>query len=224
MKLTKEQYDALPEGLKALYKADGDGYVATFVTAEEVQGLRDNNAALLLEKKQAQDKETEAQRIAREAQEKADREAGNIAALDKSWGEKLTAAEAKAAADVERYQKALHAATVGSAATELAAKLFGPNAGIMKSHVLNRLTMEEKDGEFVVRVLKDGKPSALTMDELDKEFRANKDFASVLTGSGAGGGPRNPSKTVEEPGGFGMGKQQQDLRNQAMDIITNLDV
>lgn len=204
MKLTKEQYDELPDGMKALFKADGDGYISTFATAEEVQGLKDNNAALIAEKKTATDKETAAQKAAREAQEKIDRQNGDISALDKSWTEKLTAAETAAADREARYIASLTKSTVGAAATELATKLFGVNAGIMKGHVSARLTMEEKDGKFVVRVLgKDGKPSAMTTDELYKEFTANKEFAPVLVGSGSGGGPRTPTTTVDpKPGGF----------------------
>ncbi|WPH67437.1 hypothetical protein EE09_30 [Escherichia phage vB_EcoS-EE09] len=64
MKLTKAEYDALPEGMKALFVADGDGYKSTFMTAEEVQaeikGLKDNNAKLVSEKKAEAERRAEA--------------------------------------------------------------------------------------------------------------------------------------------------------------------
>lgn len=224
MKLTKEQYDALPDHMKALFVADGEGYVSTFATAEEVKGLRENNAALLAEKKEAQDKETAAQKAAREAQEKADREAGNIAALDKSWGEKLTAVEKAAAEREARFVNALTKSTVGAAASDLANKLFGANAGIMKHHITGRLSMEEKDGDFTVRVLdKDGKPSAMTLEDLSKEFSANKEFASVLVGNGSGGGPRVPTQPVGNTPTLAGNNANQALRDQALDIVKSIE-
>ena len=70
MKITKAEYDALPEMMKGLYKAEGDGYVATFKTAEEheeeVSGLKTQNAALIGEKKDAKKKAEEAEQRAYE--------------------------------------------------------------------------------------------------------------------------------------------------------------
>ena len=46
----------------------------------------------------------------------------------------------------------------------------------------------------VTRVLdKDGKPSAMTVEELAAEFVANKDFSAIITASKASGGAGKPS-------------------------------
>lgn len=209
MKLTKEQYDALPESLKALYVADGDGFKPTFMTAEQfaeqTAGLKANMEKLLGEKKAGDEKRAAAEKAEKEAREEAARKAGDVEALDKSWKEKFAEYDNQNKARTEAYRKQITDLTVGNAATELASKLFGKNAGIMKGHVANRLTLEEgEDGALNVRVLKDGKPSALTIDELEKEFRSNADFASVLAGTPSGGTPKTPTGQVEKPSGISM--------------------
>lgn len=231
MKITKEQYDALPDFMKATFKADGDGYTNGEVSADEVEtitaGLKANNQALLDEKRTETEKRTAAEKAAKEAADKAARDAGNIEAVDKSWQEKFAEYDANTKGKLESYHTQISKLTVGNAATQLAAKLFGKNAGIMQRHVAERMTLEETDGgEFKVRILKDGKPSALTTDDLEKEFRANADFASVLAGSAAGGTPKPGAGKLADDGkpaismthSFGMDS----LTAQAAKIIADM--
>lgn len=199
MKITKAEYDALPDSMKGLYKADGEGYVSTFKTAEEVEaeikGLKENNAALILEKQQAKkiadDEAAEKQRIADEAAAKA----GDVEALRKSYDAKIEELTTASETTINGLKKTVSDLTVGAAAKDLSAKLFGKNAGIAGHIVASRLTLEEKDGAHVVRVLgADGKPSAATVEDLEKEIRGNKDYASVLVNPPSGGvDPNNPS-------------------------------
>lgn len=185
MKLTKEQYDALPDGLKAQYKADGDGYSPTFKTAEEfdteLAGLKSQVESLIGEKREAKSKAekeaAERQRIADEAAAKN----GDVEALRASYDGKLASLQ-KAFDDYKAGStKQISDLTVGAAADSLASKLFGKNASIAGHVVRSRLTMEEVDGKPVVRVLdKDGKPSAATIEDLQKEISGNKDYSSVL--------------------------------------------
>lgn len=197
MKITKAEYDALPEALKALYKVSGDGYESTFKTAEEheleIRGLKDNNAALLLEKKQAKE---QAENEARERQRIADEAAaktGNVEALRTSYEAKLKALGEKSESTISGLKKTVSDLTVGTTAKDLSAKLFGKNAGIAGHIVASRLALEEQDGKHVVRVLgTDGKPSAATLEDLEKEIRGNKDYASVLVEPPSGG--MNPDK------------------------------
>lgn len=230
MKLTKAEYDALPEGMKALFVADGDGYKATFMTVEEVQaeikGLKDNNAKLVGEKKAEAERRAEAERLAKEKEEAAARKNGDLEAIDKSWQDKFTKYDADTKGKIEAYRKQIHDLTIGSAAKDLASKLFGKNAGIMQRHVMDRLALEEgEDGSLKVRVLQDGKPSALTMEELEKEFRSNEDFASVLAGTPAGGAPIKPTHVIDDPKSkiqMGHSFGITDLTKQASDIIAKL--
>lgn len=230
MKLTKAEYDALPEGVKALFVADGDGYKSTFMTAEEVQaeikGLKENNAKLVSEKKAEAERRAEAERLAKEKEEAAARKNGDLEAIDKSWKDKFAKHEADTAGKIEAYRKQIHDLTIGSAAKDLASKLFGKNAGIMQRHVMDRLTLEDgEDGSLKVRVLQDGKPSALTMEELEKEFRNNADFASVLAGTPAGGAPSKPTQVVEDVKSkitMGHSFGITDLTKQAGEIIAKM--
>ena len=103
------------------------------------------------------------------------------------------------------------------------------NAGTVNEKValqdLN-LTLEDgEDGSLKVRVLQDGKPSALTMEELEKEFRNNADFASVLAGTPAGGAPSKPTQVVEDVKSkitMGHSFGITDLTKQAGEIIAKM--
>lgn len=202
MKLTKEQYENLPEALKALYVADGDGYSPTFKTAEqveeEVSGLKANNQKLVDEKRAEAEKRTAAEKAEREARDAAARKNGDIEALDASWQQKFAEYDNQNKGKLESYHKQITALTLGSAAKDLSSKLFGKSASIMQRHIEDRLSLEEgEDGALKVRVLKDGKPSALTLEDLDKEFRANADFAPFLAGTPSGGLPKGNPQPVD---------------------------
>lgn len=228
MKLTKEQYEALPDALKALYVADGDGYAPTFKTAEQVAeelaGLKTNNQKLLDEKKAEKEAREKAEKEAREKADDAARKSGDVEALEKSWQKKFADYDAANSGRLDAYRKQISDLTVGNAASELASKLFGKNAGIMKGHVANRLSLEEsEDGSLKVRVMQDGKPSALSLEDLEKEFRSNADFASVLAGTAPGGTPKTPSMSagdekakIATTHAFGI----TDLQKQAADLIS----
>lgn len=65
--------------------------------------------------------------------------------------------------------------------------------GLMVDQFAKRLSIEEVDGTPVVRVLgADGKASALSLDELKKEFLDNKDYSTIIkANAGSGGGADN---------------------------------
>ena len=59
----------------------------------------------------------------------------------------------------------------------------------MLPHIKNRLVADFEGDEPVTRILgPDGKPSNMTLDDLEKEFVANKDFSAIIVGSKASGG------------------------------------
>lgn len=195
--LTKEQYDALPDWMKAQFKLsdDGENYEPTFVTEEEVAGLKRNNADLQEEKRLAQEKKDKADRAAAEAAEKEARARGDIDALEKSWKAKFKTLETDYAAKLQAATGRVHELTVGAAAKDLCVKLFGKRAGnrVLQKEIADRLSLEEtEDGGYKVRVMQDGKPSALTLEDLEKEFRASDDYKPFIEGSGAAGGPSTP--------------------------------
>src|SRR5690606_14104168 len=71
-------------------------------------------------------------------------------------------------------------------------------------HVSSRLTTEMEDGKAVVKVLDpDGEVGVMSLEDLKKELRANKELAPIIKGGkgsgsgapGSGGGGRHPTKT-----------------------------
>lgn len=195
LKYELENLDGVEESVKSLYEEKDGKYVLKIEGIPEPQnddGLRKKVDELLAEKKAEQQKRKEAEEQA--ALEHA-RKKGDIDALEKSWGDKLAARETELLNEKQSLEAQVYKLTVGSKATELAAKLAVPGSdSVLLPHISNRLQVETVDGEIKIRVLDlQGKPSALSIEDLEKEFRANEAFkplirASNASGSGASGG------------------------------------
>lgn len=197
LKYELENLDGVEESVKSLYEEKDGKYVLKIEGIPQPQqhsdeGLRKKVDELLAEKKAEQQKRKEAEEQA--ALEHA-RKKGDIDALEKSWGEKFTARETELLNEKKSLEAQVYKLTVGSKATELAAKLAVPGSdSVLLPHISNRLQVETVDGEIKIRVLDlQGKPSALSIEDLEKEFRANEAFkplirASNASGSGASGG------------------------------------
>jgi hypothetical protein len=200
-KLNKTAFTALEAALQALYKkVDGkDGAEETYELDleddDDDDGKRDDaalKAALAKERDAAKALKKELADIKKQKQEEDDdgkRKSGDVEALEKSWRKKLQDRETELNEIIEKKAAQLQKLLVDNAATELAASL-SQSPSLILPHIKARLTLEEVDGEVKVRVLdKDGKPSASSLDDLKKEFFANKDFAPILVASkGSGGG------------------------------------
>lgn len=164
--------------------------------AERLKKLEENNKALLDEKKKAKE---EAEKVRLEAAKKN----GNVAELEKSWQEKydrdLAALKEETGQQLTEYQQMVSSLTVGATASSVAAEVFGEHADLMRHHVDNRLSYEVENGKPKVRVLDaDGTPSALTLDDLKKEFKNNTKFAPFVVGTKASGGGA-PGKKGDPP-------------------------
>lgn len=222
-KITKAEYDALSDMQKGLYKAgDNDSFtlsVEGMPEPEDVSGLKEQNAKLLAEKKDALAKQNAADAAAKKAAEDAARASGDVAALDASWKAKFEEQAAQYEGRVKTLSGTVSELTVGSTAKDIAAKVFGKNAPLMMPHVLQRLALEEVDGKHVVRVTKDGKPTASTLDELQKEFTNNPEYASVVIGTKAGGAPQGGALPVTPTIGS-LGNQA--LKTRAMEIAEGI--
>ena len=226
MKITKAEYEALPASLKALYKADGEDYVPTFKTSEEVDtltaGLKTNNEKLLKEKREAAERGTAAEQAAAAAAEEAARKAGDVAALDKSYQTKLDAQKAEYEGKISKLSGTVSNLMVDSVALNLATKLGGKNSEVFLPHIKARLALEEGgENGFMTRVMKDGKPSALTVDELEAEFRANAAFAGILTGSGASGLPDTSGGKLKDTT-MGSDNKRMSIQEQANALAAQL--
>ena len=178
---------------------------------ESVAKLEAKNKELLAEKQKAAED-------ARRAAEEAAKKSGDVEALERSWGEKLAAEVAEREAKLNEYRSMVGSLTVGTAATKLAADVFGQNADIMLPHIQARLSLETADGKPRVRILDAaGNPSAASLEELAAEFRSNPKFAPLViasraTGGGAhsNGGGAAPMKKFAEMSGDELKKLRAD--------------
>lgn len=193
-KLTKEEHAKLSDALKAEYIEDGDGFRL------DVDGDEDTGAL-----KRAKDREAQlrkdAEKEAKELRERLEsiegddaRKKGDIATLEKSWQSKLEKQREEYEAKVSKLTSHTTKTLVDNVASQLAHKISNAPAIIMP-HIKSRLIADFEGDTPVTRVLdKDGKPSALTIDELANEFVANKDFSAIVTASKASGGAGKPSQ------------------------------
>jgi hypothetical protein len=199
--LTAAEFAALNAALKSEYKPEGDGYVLDLTDYEDPAAL-----------KRAKDHEKEARKNAeKSAKDLQDQlaalteERDNIlkGAIPKADVEKLESSYKTKAATREKeltdrltaLQGNLQTMLVDNVATSLASKLSTAPAVILP-HIRARLSAEIADGKASTRVLdREGKLSALTIEDLEKEFIANKDFAPILVASkGSGGGAAGSGK------------------------------
>lgn len=208
LKFKLDNLDDLDDKLKDFYEEkDGAFYLKVdgipkpekddSVTKEleaRLKKLEENNKSLMAEKVKARE---DAEKAALEAA----RKGGDIEALEKSWQEKLDSTVKEKEDQINQLSGMVSQLTVGSAATALAAELFGEHAELMEHHIKSRLTYEVQDGTPKVRVVEDGKPTAKSLEDLKKEFQNNAKFAPFVVASKAsGGGPLNK-------GGAGVGKK-----------------
>lgn len=192
-KLTKEEYSKLSDHIKAEYIEDGDGFRL------DIDGDEDTGAL-----KRAKDREAQLRRDAeaklREAQEELDRingddarKKGDIATLEKSWQKKLDDTKAEYEGKVSKLTAHTTKTLVDNVATQIATKISNAPA-LLLPHIKSRLQADFEGDSPVTRVLdKDGRHSAMTVEELAAEFVANKDFSAIITASKASGGAGKPS-------------------------------
>lgn len=112
---------------------------------------------------------------------------GDVAKLEDSWKTKLGKAETEAKATIGLLESSIRELLIDNVATTMAAKI-STAPDVILPHIRARLTAEQVDGKFSTRVLgSDGKPSALTVVELEKEITSNKSFSPIIIGSKASG-------------------------------------
>lgn len=198
-KLTKAEFDALDDTKKGLYKALGADYVLDLVDDDDPDALR-----------RGRDREKQ---IAKEQKERADRlqaeidalngnnarKTGDIETLERSWQSKLDTQKATYEAQVAKLSAQLEKTLVHDKAISLASKLAGDNAEIILPHLERRLKADLTGNAPFTRVLDaNGELSALTVEELEKEFVANPKFSAIIVASratGGAGGSKGNGKT-----------------------------
>lgn len=215
-KLTAAEHAALADVLKPEYKLVGTDYVLDVDGAEDVGALKRakdrevQNAADA--KKRADALEVELNGLKASLGDDATanaRKAGDIATLEKSWEAKMNTAVGERDAKLTQREKFIQTNLVDNVAHQIASRISTAPAVILP-HIKARLSADLSGDEPVTRVLDAaGKPSALSVAELEKEFATNKDFAAIIvvsSGSGGGapggkqGGGSTPKKFAEMSG------------------------
>jgi hypothetical protein len=188
-KLTKAEHSALNPLLQAEYKAEGEDFVLDATGFEDPGELR-RALARVREEKTTLETELTTARTKIDTITAADaRRAGDVATLEKSWQDKLDAEKRDATKKLEAKDKFLQTTLVDSVASKLATEVGGDNADLLVPHIKSRLSAELTGEIPLTRVLdKDGKPSAMTVEDLRKEIETDKRFASVVIKSKASGG------------------------------------
>lgn len=199
--LTKDEHAKLSDALKGEYKADGDNFVLDLTDYEDPAALkRAKDHEKELRKQAEKAAKDAADALAVVTKERDDMLAGSIPKADadklrKSYDDKISKLDADSKAAIAARDSQLQKLLVDNVATGLASKISTAPA-VMLPHIKARLKVEQdSNGQFVTRVLgADGAPSASSVEDLEKEFLANKDFAGILTGSKGSGGGANGAK------------------------------
>lgn len=188
-KISKAEWEALSDEQKALYTAKGDDYQIQVDGMPDFDAMESNMQKLLDEAKQAKKAKADAEAQAKTEAEEFARKNGNVEALEKSWSERLAQSEAAHKAEVAAYHDQLSKQMVSNVSQALATKLFGSKAALLQHHIDKRISLEKgENGEFKTRILgEDGKPSAHTLADLEKEFTGKDEFKSLLVVSKATG-------------------------------------
>lgn len=193
-KITAAEHAALSDALKAEYKANGADFVLDTDDATELMTARDREKEA---RKAAEKAAKDAQDALDALKDDTSRKNGDVAALEASYKQKLIDAEKakKAAEDALTAERQDRHAT--SVADGIAKRFTVPT--LVKGEIAKRLAVEMHDGKAVVRVLdKDGRPSALSVQDLEKEFVDNPDFKAIVIAS-KGTGSAGPLATGAVP-------------------------
>ena len=199
--ITKEEYDKLSKEFQAEYGESNGSYILDLTDYEDPVKL-----------KSAKDHEKEqrkaAEKALREAQEQltalTEERDGllsgaipkkDVEKLTTSYQQKLAAREKELTTQISALESSLTETLVTNVATGMASEIsISPE--VILPHITRRLKVDKgEDGKFTTRVLDaQGQPSVSTVEDLKKEFLANKAFAPLLVGSkGSGGGSHGGS-------------------------------
>lgn len=151
-----------------------------------IEALKAKNDELLGETKAAKAKAREEAEARQRAADEAAAKSGDVDTLTKSWQEKLTRRESELLEEVTKRDAQLMQLTVGATAQSIASELaVHGSAGVLAKLVRERLKYE---GGKVSVLDADGRPSALTVEELKKEIADDPGLAPLIVGSRATGG------------------------------------
>ena len=202
LKFELDTLDGVDEAVAGLYEQKGDKFRLKVEGIDPADELKE---ALRKEREDRKAAKERAETLEREMRERADEDArkrGDSEALEKSWQEKLTKRETELAEQIKQRDARLQDLTVGATAREIGDIAMPGSQSVVARLARDRLRYE--DGKVVV-LDKEGRPSALTPDELKEELRLDPALAPLIQGSRASGGGAAGAK------GGGAAKNWNDL-------------
>lgn len=206
-KLSKAEFDALPSDFQKEYKASGENFVLDIEGDDGIDWKHKRDIAEE-HRRTAEAKATKAQDDLDEMR-RANIPKNDVEALEASWKQKLTDAQTSAKAKEDELNGVIANQTVGTVASDVASLFLAPAA--MIPMIRGRLKVEINNGVAVTRVLdKNGQPSAMSVEDLKNEFKADTGLAPVLVGSKASGG----GAAANQGGGGGAGKKLKEMNDQ----------
>lgn len=183
-KINAETYAALPDVLKAEYKANGDNFVLDTDDAAELIAARDREKSEKEAAKQkAADLETELNTI-----KKAN---GDFSAIEESYKAKVAGLEKQLGEVNTTLTTERRDRYVSAEATKIAKNFTVPS--LVEGVIAKRLDVDPRDGKTVRVLDKDGKPTALTVADLQKEFVDNPEYKAIVI-AGKGSGSADPAR------------------------------
>ena len=217
-----DSLESIDESLQGLYEQTDTGYQLKVTgipepEKEDLSGLKNKVDELLREKKAASQKAREAAEEAEAARLEAAKKGNDTEALDKSWQEKFNAREIELKKELDELSGTLVKLTSGQTATKIAAEIaVQGSADVLLPHLERRLRTEFRDGSPVTVVLdKDGKPLAMSVDELKAEFQNSAAFAPLIVGTKANGAGRTGGNESSGAGVNEVSRSEFDRMNQA---------
>lgn len=207
--ITKSEFDALSDDFKAEYSGSDDEYKLTVDGAEDTGALKRAKDHEVARRKKAEAEltttksELDTRNDEIEGMRKGSIPKADADALEKSYKEKYEKREKEMQAQIDTSANSLKGLLVDNVATKMAAEI-STMPTLMAREIRDRLTTEEVDGKTVTRVLDaKGQPSALTLEELQKEIVDTEGFAGILIGSKASGGGAHGKKSDGSAKKFG---------------------
>ena len=199
-KIDKKAFDELDEAIKKLYSEKDGSYVLAIEGDDDAGELKRAKDREVQARKDAEKKAKELQEQLDEATGNDARKRGDIETLEKSWKEKFDKREKELLDKLSGKETYIRSTLVDNVATQLAAKI-STTPNLMLPHIKARLAADFDGDTPVTRILdKDGKVSALSLEDLEKEFVANKDFSAIIVGSKASGSGTSKETTQKGQG------------------------
>lgn len=217
-----DSLESLDESLHGLYEQTDTGYQLKVTGIpqpqnEDLTGLKNKVDELLREKKAVSQKAREAEEKAEAARLEAAKQGNDTEALDKSWREKFDSREAELKKQLDDLSGTIVNLTSGQTASRIAAEIaVQGSADVLLPHLERRLKTEFRDGQPSTVVLdKEGKPSAMSVDELKAEFQNSAAFAPLILGTKANGAGRTGGNESSGAGVNEVSRSDFDRMNQA---------